>query len=1111
MIKNSARMRLLYWTFLGLSFIAPVSSSAQMQTSNGIQYGNEWIEYDRDYLKISVGQDGLYRIDGKTLQESGLPANVRGDQLKLIWLGNEQPISLTSDDIFSETDYLEFYGQRNTSQVDRHLWSDPDQQMLNPSYSLYSDTSAYYLTWSSENRNLRYQEGGALMDNSEPRTTYRHQQEVFLRNRLNKPTLNSQGVRFSTYQSGEGYGSTLTTRHSVKIPADHIAEGERPAVLRYRLSGNSQSHVVDVEWNTTPLGNLTFFGSALIDSSYTIASSDLAEANTIKFTSSGGSDRIVVSSFDLTYDRELVYSTETLVYPFLGAAAGFRFSLKTEPGEQGKIVAYDVSDRHKLLVEPSVDGVMVHVPPGSDVRDILITDISNALTPGLIKRMAFEDLTTTQGDYIIISSSKLAGSELDAYAQYRSSPAGGGYDATLATIEQLTDQFAYGVPMHPLGIKNFVNYVAAAWTEPKFVFIIGRGYHYNIVRTASRTNHLVPSFGIPGSDNVMASAGNSSIPQVPIGRLAASSVQDITNYLDKVVVMEDQMANAPQTVQDRAWMKRILHLSAGGVGGSERLILENSLKSMGQILERNKFGADITSFSKNSQDLVTEEINEDLTRLVEDGIILKTYFGHGGINITELDNFEQPENFNNLNRYSCMVSLGCHTGDMYTDVVSLSEDNVLAVDRGAIAYIATSGLGFLSSLDQFGDTWYDLLGGEFYGAALGASLKGAIERMSSSSSIGITTLLQQLTLHGDPAYRLSPEGQGSDFTFDIATARTEPSTVSSTAKSFDFIVDLVNLGQSVEDSVSIRFQRVLADGSIGEEKEIVTQVNGFSSTLQVTFDNSIPGISGKNTIRAVVNNDRLIPEAPDPQAYNNNALSSQTEGFAFFIRDNSILPTSPCEFSILNDPGDLVLRASTSDPFAKSNTYHFELDTTRRFNSPLQMRETITSKGGVIEWSPTFALTEGQVYYWRVSPDSTSEQPYLWEESSFTYRPQSNTGWSQSHHGQFELDDLIGLVPKSNGRMQFDSTGFFMTITNGVWSSEVGAQFNFETNAVSIRPWLVTNEGVAIVVIDPTTGILWENVSGQFGSISTGSINSKRAFVFPTSTTEERDLVIDML
>ena len=74
-------------------------------------------------------------------------------------------------------------------------------------------------------------------------------------------------------------------------------------------------------------------------------------------------------------------------------------------------------------------------------------------------------LPANQGDYLIISNPVLyngstGSNPVDDYRAYRSSPAGGGYNAKIYDIDQLIDQFAFGIKSHPSSIKNFILYAS---------------------------------------------------------------------------------------------------------------------------------------------------------------------------------------------------------------------------------------------------------------------------------------------------------------------------------------------------------------------------------------------------------------------------------------------------------------------------------------------------------------------------------------------------------------------------------------------------------------------------------------------------------------------------
>ena len=133
-------------------------------------------------------------------------------------------------------------------------------------------------------------------------------------------------------------------------------------------------------------------------------------------------------------------------------------------------------------------------------------DVSNVHTINSFTTKNFINyaLTANQGDYLIISNKILgigANQPVDEYRQYRSSAAGGSFNAKIYDIDDLVDEFAYGIKQHPLSVKNFLRYARNTFSiAPKFAFLVGKAVAYNDARMHETSSYyqklcLVPTFG----------------------------------------------------------------------------------------------------------------------------------------------------------------------------------------------------------------------------------------------------------------------------------------------------------------------------------------------------------------------------------------------------------------------------------------------------------------------------------------------------------------------------------------------------------------------------------------------------------------------------------------
>ncbi len=170
-----------------------------------------------------------------------------------------------------------------------------------------------------------------------------------------------------------------------------------------------------------------------------------------------------------------------------------------------------------------------------------------------------------QGDYLMITHRAILNSAggaqpVEEYRAYRSSAAGGGYNAKVYMIDQLTDQFAYGIKGSPLSVRNFLRMARSRYAAGiKSTFIIGRGVKYTSARY-NETNpvtdrlNLIPTFGEPASDVLLAAEGSSSVPLTPIGRVSVINGDELATYLTKIKQYEQELAPVAG-VGASAWKK----------------------------------------------------------------------------------------------------------------------------------------------------------------------------------------------------------------------------------------------------------------------------------------------------------------------------------------------------------------------------------------------------------------------------------------------------------------------------------------------------------------------------------------------------------------------------
>lgn len=1117
--------------FLFLFFQCYIYSNvvAQMWNENlqDTLYGNEWIDFDHAdrYYKIKIGEDGIYKLSTPTLIAANIPVqSIEGQQYKIFRYGEEIPIHVSSgNQSLGENDYIEFYGQKNRSEIDRHLFKNPDTDMLNPEYSLVTDTAVYFLTWAETGEGLRYETVENDLSGDLPA-----KEEWFMARELkNYPfvwfkkyqKISGTDIYYSHYDVAEGFATARSVDRTENIAATHVHPSSSTANLTIRLATNVGNHQLQIDVNNTNYIDESFGAVQLRQYELNVPLSDSDADLQIDIKGvEDNNDQHVLSNIILTYQRTYNFDGQDY-YTFQIPASTEEKYLEIEnfnTGNQNPIL-YDVSDRKRIITTVEENLVKILLPPSTIERTLVLTNTTSAAQDiSTLAQTTFINYEDYDAEYILLSHSAFfddgQGNNLvQEYADYRNSSEGGNYTSLIVDIEQLYDQFGYGLYGHSISVRNFAHFIDKQWESAHYFFMVGKGRENRFIRTpeqfqaAHEETFFVPTFGYPASDNLLFSNNYTSTPLFAHGRIAVTNIDQLRIYLNKVKE-HDAVIHQPQTIEQIGWTKNVLHLGGGG-SGSEQLSIKSALENMALEVENSKMGAKIQSYYKSNSDPVQEATSSAIFNRLNQGASLITFFGHSGAGTLDY-NIDSPELHDNKGKYPLMIALGCNVGNIFTGGLGISERFCFYEDKAAIGFLGSTGFGFVHSLRSMAVRYYDLLGDEMYGQTVGDILRKTVEELDSPiNSIGTQTLIEQTVLQGDPVLRLHPR-PGPDYVLDYNSVRFEPSLVNLRKDSFELNFSVVNIGTNFQDSMSIEIVQELPDNSRTILKSIKIQTPTHDTTLICRLPTLGKISVGLNRLYIQIDKENTIVELPNPDAELNNTLVSPNgnEGIPFYVVDNGATPVYPSQFGIVGT-ANVVLKASTSNALAPEEKYLIEIDTTNLFNSPIKEKTEIVQTGGLIKWQPNLNMADSTVYYWRISPDSTSaEIGFSWEESSFTYLEGSSEGWRQGHYFQYLESEYDGVVlDEESRRFEFDENGFFIRVRNKIYedSDPPGYHFNFGHPAQSVQPWSYIDEGVAVVVGDSLTGVAWPHFSPYAGG--------GRVFAFPTSTLEEREVLIDFL
>ncbi len=1025
-------------------------------------YGDEWIDYNQEYFRIGLAEDGIYRLSFSDLSNAGFPVStVDPRRIQLFYKGVEQAILVSGqgDAVFNTSDFIEFYGKRNDGEADSRLYQ-PASAQPHQFYSIYSDSSSYFLTYNLTTADTKRMESFDQNNADGLPALTSHEEQILNLNvsnySLGQGFSSEDFTKFTYFDFGEGWTSPFIQENE---SADFIIEGinnqvESDGVPRLEVlfvGRDDVDHDVSISVGQTTSSLRTVGTQLFSDYEASLFTTNLLWSD----VSASGSITVRITDVGVAGDNDKISTSYIRVsYPQeydMGTVESKPFFLSAQPVNKSYIEIANTPSQTQLYDITDTDNV---IRIGSNVISGGISAIINTtlsdrklfangpvfMTPN-VQKVSFREINAPLHDYIIISNKFLmapssgSSNPIKTYGGYRASIEGGDYDTLVVDIDMLYNQFNYGVK-NPLAVYDFMRFMVDNGA-PKFLFIIGKGlepdvnFHRNpngvIDITQSGVNYqirdLVPTAGAPGSDILFTAGldGTTYEPAVPVGRLPARNSTHVMAYLNKVRETESKPF-------DELTRKRVLHLS-GGISQFELINFRSFMDGFKAVAEDDFFGGNVETIAKTSGSTV-ELIN--VADEVNQGLNLITFFGHSAPDITDIDiGFVTDPllGYNNAGRYPSFLINGCNAGQFFQDKVIFGEDWVLAQDKGALGFIAHSSFGFTTNLKRYSDLFYQFGYGDsvFVSKTISeVQMQVAKHYMEiSSASANNITQVQQMVLLGDPAIKLfgpeTPDFEIVDNDIIIESFNEDPVT----ALSDSFAVKLIvrNYGRTISDSLLVNVTRTLSDNTIITYDSLFASVK-FLDTLVFNIQRTSENGFGNNNFRIALDSDLEIDELNE----GNNFASLD-----FFMPLFGTRNLFPVNYGIVNQQ-PVELLAQSSNLLEGQRNFLFEIDTTSTFNSPFLKMNSINSKL-LASWSldllPDISSNDSLVYYWRTkfanpNPGENDE----WVQSSFTYIQNGQEGWSQSEFDQFTENTVVGFsIDSQNAELEYLRTPRSLELT----------------------------------------------------------------------------------
>ena len=984
-----------------------------------------WITPGQTYLKMYVVDDGIYRIDKNDFVNAGISvSSIDPRTIKLYYKGNQLPIYFNGeqDGVFNDTDYFDFYGQRNYGGLTKtYDVYDAVNYTTDEYYNLYSDTSCYFVGWGGS-YGVRFIDFSYNVSDPYPYDYY------YKRIHFELDSVYSLGETFdpgNDYRyflndkfQGEGwywrrflYNNTQTSTFqtpvlSVSSPPVKFRIFAYPEVVNTSIA-NEQILAVKVNGNHVDTIRRNDFGK--MDTTLYFPKSYLNTTNNslaMRYSppSAASACKLLLDMVDIYYPSEIRIDTSKLSFKTeLIDTASKLFSVNNY-NSSNQVFIYDVENNKRIVNNIGSGSVLNFTGNGNGKFEIINSSITKK--PFRIKQRHVPNLVTnsTGVDYLIVYN-KLFEAPAEQLRSFRA--AKDGFRTFKAEIEDIYDVFNFGME-NPIAVRNFVKNVYEVWTTPKikYLLLFGRGSldPKRNLKNNQYYKNFIPVYGNPISEGYFSSFNYSSFIykfSISSGRIPCYDIQEAQDIVNKIILYEDSELGD--------WSKKCLMVT-GGFEKSDQssnvsqanTFINNYIDVPPNSLEVDKI------FLVDTGGLVTYNYQDSLINSIERGALFLNYIGHSGANYWDYS-FNNPIVLSN-STYPLIFSMACFTGKTAEpNERNYGEKFFIYPNRGAIGFISTTGWSWSSSGSQFNEYCWKGFRDDTLRRS-GDFVKYAADLMDTISFAARNTI-NCYSLIGDPALKLKLPSS-PDFNLSMEDYFSSPEKVN-VYETYSIPVFTKNFGTYV-DSCKVRAE--LFRNNV-QARRIDSVVSGFSFIDTLNYNFYIDTV-GNYSVKITIDPENWYIESNE----GNNVVIIKLINNNYSGRD-----LRPTQNQIINRDSVAFILVNPNINYLKNNSkIILQLDTSKLFNSTVLSNYFVNSLTGVkTELKIKIPILDSNItYFWRYNTIINNSDTVGWNNVN-------NFKYSSVFNGNSNLDSLIYFNRRNKNDFQendfsytkFDSSG----------------------------------------------------------------------------------------